>query len=253
VASPTISIITVTFNARGTICDCIESVSEQSVDVEHIVVDGASTDGTLRAIEHYNDSLSTVVSEPDDGIYDAMNKGLRLATGDVIGILNADDFFASSDVLKKVVNAFSESDVDACYGDLVYVDSENIKKVTRYWRSGSFKPDKFYLGWMPPHPTFFVRRSVYEKYGLFNLNLGSAADYEIMLRFLLKQQLKAIYIPEVLVNMRIGGESNVSLSNRLIANRNDRKAWDVNGLRPYPWTVLFKPLRKIGQWFFKNR
>ncbi len=140
-ATFSISIITPTFNAETTLCDCIESVSEQSVDVEHIIIDGASTDGTLKTVEHYRDSLAKVVSEPDEGIYDAMNKGLKLATGDVIGILNADDFFASSDVLKKVVNAFSESDVDACYGDLVYVDSENIKKVTRYWHSGSFKPD----------------------------------------------------------------------------------------------------------------
>jgi glycosyltransferase len=253
VATFSISIITATFNAETTLCDCIQSVSEQSVDVEHIIIDGASTDGTLKTVEHYSNSLAKVVSEPDEGIYDAMNKGLKLATGDVIGILNADDFYASSDVLKKVANAFSEPDVDACYGDLVYVDSKDTNKVTRYWHSGNFNLRKFYLGWMPPHPTFFVRRSVYEKQGLFNLNLGSAADYEIMLRFLLKQQLKAVYIPEVLVRMRTGGESNVSLSNRLKANRNDRKAWDVNGLRPYPWTILFKPLRKIGQLIFKNR
>lgn len=251
-ATFTISIITATFNAETTLSYCIESVSEQSVDVEHIIIDGVSTDGTLKTVEHYRDSLAKVVSEPDAGIYDAMNKGLKLATGDVIGILNADDFYASSDVLKKVANVFSEPDVDACYGDLVYVDSKDLNKVTRYWHSGNFNVRKFYLGWMPPHPTFFVRRSVYEKYGLFNLNLGSAADYEIMLRFLLKQQSKVVYIPEVLVHMRTGGESNVSISNRLKANRNDRKAWDINGLRPHSWTILFKPLRKIGQWFLRK-
>jgi glycosyltransferase len=252
VATFTVSIITATFNAETTLSDCVESVSEQSVDVEHIIIDGASTDGTLKIVEHYRDSLAKVISEPDKGIYDAMNKGLKLATGDVIGILNADDFYASSDVLKKVANAFSDPDVDACYGDLVYVDSKDTNKVTRYWHSGNFNPRKFYWGWMPPHPTFFVRRSVYEKHGLFNLNLGSAADYESMLRLLLKHQLKAVYIPEVLVHMRTGGESNVSLSNRLKANRNDRRAWDVNDLEPYLWTILFKPLRKVGQWFFKN-
>jgi len=248
----TVSIITATFNAETTLSDCIESVSEQSVDVEHIIIDGASTDGTLKLVEHYRDSLAKVVSEPDKGIYDAMNKGLKLATGDVIGILNADDFYSSGDVLEKISAIFSDADVDACYGDLVYVDSKDTNKVTRYWHSSKFNSRKFYWGWMPPHPTFFVRRSVYEKQGLFNLNLGSAADYEIMLRFLLKQRLKVVYIPEVLVRMRTGGESNVSLSNRLKANRNDKKAWVVNGLRPYPWTILFKPLRKVGQWFFRN-
>ena len=182
-----------------------------------------------------------------------MNKGLTLATGDVIGILNADDFFASRDVLQKVVNAFSESDIDASYGDLVYVQSKNTKKVIRYWRSGSFKVRKFYSGWMPPHPTFFVRRSVYEEKGLFNLSLGTAADYEIMLRFLLKYRLKVGYIPEVLVKMRTGGESNVSLSNRIKANCNDSRAWKANDLTPYPWTILLKPLRKVGQWVFKKR
>lgn len=252
-ALPSISIITVAFNARNTICDCIESVSNQSVDVEHILIDGASTDGTLQVVERLMDSLTMLVSEPDDGIYDAMNKGLKLATGDIIGILNADDFFASSDILKKVIDAFTDPEVDACYGDLVYVDNEDIRKEIRYWQSGKFRLKNFYHGWMPPHPTFFVRRSIYEKYGSFNLSLGSAADYEIMLRFLLKYQVHAAYIPEVFVNMRTGGQSNVSLLNRLRANRNDRKAWVVNGLIPYPWTIIMKPLRKVGQWVFKKR
>ena len=251
-SSLTISIITVTFNAENTLHECIESVLEQSSDVEHIIIDGASTDSTLKTIEHYKDSLTKVVSEPDNGIYDAMNKGLKFATGDVVGILNSDDFYASPDVLKKVANAFAVSDVDACYGDLVYVDQKDTNKIIRYWRAGDFNARKFYMGWMPPHPTFFVRRSVYEEHGLFNLKLGSAADYEIMLRFLLKKRLKAAYIPDVLVRMRIGGESNISFSNRLKAHLNDRKAWNVNGLRPYPWTIPSKPLQKIGQWIFKN-
>lgn len=248
----TISIITATFNAEKTLSDCIESISRQSVDSEHVIIDGESTDGTLKIIKHYRTSIAKVVSEPDRGIYDAMNKGIKIATGDVIGILNADDFYASNDVLKKISNVFLDPNVDACYGDLVYVNNKNKNKITRYWKSGDFNIRKFYFGWMPPHPTFFVRRSVYKKYGLFNLNLGSSADYEIMIRFLLKKRLNVAYIPEVLVNMRTGGESNASLLNRLKANRNDRKAWKVNGLRLYPWIIILKPLRKIGQWLFKN-
>lgn len=252
-ALPSISIITVTFNARDTICDCIESVLKQSVDVEHIIIDGASTDDTLDEIEPYKETLTELISEPDNGIYDAMNKGLRLATGDIVGILNADDFYASNDILRKVSDTFTDRTIDVCYGDLIYVDNKNLKKETRYWSSGNFKLTSFYSGWMPPHPTFFVRRSVYIKHGLFNLSVGSAADYEIMLRFLFKYQVRAKYIPEVFVKMRTGGESNMSLLNRLKANRNDRKAWDVNGLRPLPWTIMCKPLRKVGQWFFKKR
>jgi glycosyltransferase involved in cell wall biosynthesis len=252
VTTSTISIITATFNAEKTLSDCIESISRQSVDAEHIIIDGDSTDGTLKIIEHYSTSVAKVVSEPDRGIYDAMNKGIMLATGDVIGILNADDFYNSNDVLKKISDVFLDPNIDACYGDLVYVNNKNKNMITRYWKSGDFKIRKFYLGWMPPHPTFFVRRSVYKKHGLFNLNLGSSADYEIMLRLLLKKQLNVIYIPEVLVNMRTGGESNASFLNRLKANRNDRKAWKVNGLRLYPGTIFLKPLRKIGQWIFKN-
>jgi glycosyltransferase len=198
-----------------------------------------------------------------------MNKGIRLSTGDVIGILNADDFYADERVLEKVADVFANQSVDACYGDLVYVKEQGSRikdrgsrcssqishlgaqdyHVVRYWKSQSFHPDKFYWGWMPPHPTFFVRRSVYEKYGLFNLNHGSAADYEIMLRFLLKHRIKVAYIPEVLVKMRVGGVSNASLENRLKANQMDRKAWEVNGLKPYPWTLWMKPLRKIPQWW----
>lgn len=167
----------------------------------------------------------------------------------MIGILNSDDYYASHDVLTMVSNTFENDSIDACYGDLVYIDSKDTRKITRNWKSGSFHPRKFYWGWMPPHPTFFVRRSIYEKYGVFNLFLGSAADYELMLRFLGKHRISTVYIPKVLVKMRSGGTSNVSLKNRLKANRMDRKAWEVNGLKPYPWTIYMKPLRKIPQYF----
>ena len=246
-----ISIITVTYNASDHLRDCLESVREQDVEVEHILIDGASTDGTLNILDAYQDHLAHVTSEKDEGMYDALNKGIGLATGDVIGILNADDFYFSKDTLSRVSEAFSDEHVDAVYGDLVYVDRNNTEKVVRAWRSGEYRPRKFYHGWMPPHPTFFVRHRMYQQYGLFNPELGTAADYELMLRMLLKHGIHAAYIPEVLVKMRSGGVSNQSFKNRLKANLMDRKAWTVNDLSPYPWTLWMKPLRKIGQWVNK--
>lgn len=246
-----ISIITATYNAAATIQNCLDCVQQQSVTAEHILIDGKSDDSTLRIINDFRKNLSHVISEPDKGIYDGMNKGLQLAKGDIVGILNADDFYPAKDTLSRVVQAFKNPLIDACYGDLLYVDGQDSTKIIRNWRSGAFDPQKFYWGWMPPHPTFFVRRSVYEKYGLFNMDLGSAADYEIMLRFLVKHKIQATYIPEVLVKMRTGGVSNASVKNRLSANRMDRKAWAVNGLSPYPGTLWMKPMRKIGQWILK--
>jgi glycosyltransferase involved in cell wall biosynthesis len=243
-----ISVITVTYNASDHLRDCLDSVREQGVDVEHILIDGASTDGTLNILDAYKDHLAHVISEKDEGMYDALNKGVVLATGDVIGILNADDFYFSKDTLSTVLDAFSDEDVDAVYGDLVYVNRNNTEKVVRTWRSGEYQPRKFYHGWMPPHPTFFLRRRMYEKYGLFNPELGTAADYELMLRMLLRHDIQAAYIPKILVKMRSGGMSNQSLTNRLKANRMDRKAWTVNDLSPYPWTLWLKPIRKIEQW-----
>ncbi|MCF8057640.1 MAG: glycosyltransferase [Desulfocapsa sp.] len=270
-----ISIITTTFNAAGTLRDCLGSVKGQTyADVEHIVVDAASTDGTLAILDENEGHLAKVLSEPDNGIYDGMNKGLRLATGDVVGILNADDFYFGPDVLGKVAGVFEEHRVDSCYGDLVYVEGQRGTgcevrgsrektplplergkecRVVRYWKAGEFDYRKFWWGWMPPHPTFFVRRSVYERYGYFNLEMGTAADYELMLRFLVKRRITAAYLPEILIQMRSGGASNVTLAARLRANRMDRKAWEVNGLKPYPWTMLLKPIRKIPQWFFKGQ
>ena len=247
-----ISVITVSCNSEATLEHCVHSVAAQGVAKEHVLVDGASGDDTKEIIARNRERFSTVISEPDEGIYDAMNKGIQAAQGDVVGFLNADDFYPNTGVLEQVVAAFDDPVVAACYGDLVYVKKNDISKTVRYWKSGPFQPKKFYHGWMPPHPTFFARRSVYEKHGLFNLALGSAADYEMMLRLLLKQGIKAAYIPETLVHMRSGGISNASVGNRLQANRMDRKAWDVNGLRPRPWTLWAKPVRKMGQWVVRN-
>jgi glycosyltransferase len=245
----TISIITVAYNAQNTIQSCLDSVARQNVALEHIVIDGASSDNTLEIVRRHQSRQANVivVSEPDDGIYDAMNKGLRQAKGDIVGILNADDFYATDKALSRVSKAFAAAQIDSCYGDLVYVDRDNLKKITRYWKASKFDRSAFYQGWMPPHPTFFVRRRVYEGYGLFKPELGSAADYELMLRFLFKHGITTRYIPEVLIKMRTGGVSNISLKNRVLANQMDREAWRVNQLRPKPWTLFAKPIRKITQ------
>jgi glycosyltransferase involved in cell wall biosynthesis len=242
-----ISIITATYNSARTVGDTVRSVDSQSYsDIEHIIIDGASTDETLSIIGAYPQSRK-VVSEPDKGIYDAMNKGIALATGDVVGILNSDDIYAHPDVLRKVAAAFEDPMVDAVYGDLLYVDAENPRRILRSWRSGGYRPGMFKWGWMPPHPTFFVRRTLYQRYGGFNLALGTCGDYELMLRFIHRHGARLSYLPEVLVLMRAGGASNESLMVRLQANRNDRLAWSVNEVRPYWFTVYLKPLRKFIQ------
>lgn len=248
-----ISIITVALNSAEYIEDCIKSIISQDYkDVEYVVIDGGSSDGTIEIINKWRPSNSIFLSEPDSGFYDALNKGIQMATGDVIGILNADDMYANNCVLGKVAACLDEGVTDSCYGDLVYVDPIDTDHVRRYWHAGSYGAKSFLQGWMPPHPTFFVRREVYERLGGFNLELGTAADYELMLRFLFKHKISISYIPDVLVKMRMGGQSNATLLRRLAANRMDRKAWKVNDLKPYPWTLLLKPLSKIGQYFFKQ-
>jgi glycosyltransferase len=244
-----LSIITPSLNSVAVLADCIESVRGQRINFEHILVDGASTDGTMRVAEGYAGHFAQVVSEADRGLYAAMNKGIDLASGDIIGILNADDFYSSGDTLAAVESVFSDPDVDACYGDLEYVAAADCGHVVRRWQAGEFGRKKFLNGWMPPHPTLFLRRQVYERYGMFREDLGTAADYEFMLRVFVKNGLTAVYIPRVLVRMRAGGASNRSLAARWRANRNDALAWKVNDLRPRPWTLLAKPLRKMGQWW----
>jgi len=243
----TISIITVTLNCRDTLRGAIDSVLCQTAASERIVVDGGSTDGTMDIVREYGAQIHRAVSEPDQGIYDAMNKGVRLASGEIVGILNADDFYVHDRVLEKVLQVFAEKGVDSVYGDLEYVSPVQTDKVVRRWKAGPFQTSDFLLGWMPPHPAFFVRKSVYEKYGLYRPEFISAGDYEMMLRLLYKHRISAAYLPEVLVRMRAGGVSNRSLRRRLAANREDRKAWEVNGLKAPFYTTILKPLRKINQ------
>lgn len=208
-----ISIITVCFNSANTIESTIRSITEQDYpDVEHIVVDGGSTDGT-REIVASSTSVSKFTSEPDDGIYDAMNKGIAMASGEIVGILNADDFYASNDVLSHIAKVFENPDIDACYADLVYVGREDTDKVVRYWKSRAYKSGLFRHGWMPAHPTFFCRKSVYERYGNFDLDYEIAADVELLFRFLEKHQLQSVYLPKTLIKMRLGGTTNQSWRN----------------------------------------
>ena len=246
--SSSVAIITTAMNSADTLAEAIHSVSGQYINAEHIVIDGGSDDVTPSIIESHRDKLSKVVSEPDKGIYDALNKGISRSESKIVGILHADDLFADQSVIEHVLDAFADPDVDAVYGDLDYVDRQDTDRVVRRWRAGDYSSNKLFHGWMPPHPTFFVRREYYERFGMYRLDLGTAADYELMLRFLLIHGIRMKYIPSVLVKMRAGGASNVSLKARWNANRMDRKAWNVNGLRPYPWTLIAKPLRKAGQW-----
>lgn len=244
-----VSIITVTYNSSLTIEDTIQSVLEQTYpNIEYIIVDGESTDDTLQKIEPYSDKLSKLVSEKDNGMYDALNKGIKLATGDVIGILNSDDFYVDKFVIEEVLKLIQEEHTDAVYADLQYVDSTDTNKIIRNWTSGTYKPGDFLLGWMPPHPTFFVKKDIYRRFGVFSMELKSAADYELMLRFIHKYQISLSYLKRVIVKMRAGGMSNSSLKNRLRANKEDRKAWSMNQLSPKIYTLWFKPLKKILQY-----
>lgn len=246
-----ISIVTATYNSAATVADTLDCISRQlHPDIEHIIVDGGSTDRTLEIVTQFP-HVAKVVSGKDKGIYDAMNKGIGLATGEIIGILNSDDIYTDTDVLSAVARAFDDAAVMTVYADLQYVYPDDLSRVLRTWKTGRFRKRSFYYGWMPPHPTFFVRREVYRQAGLFNLTLKSAADYELMLRILLKLGMSAHYIPKVIVKMRAGGVSNVSLRNRLRANREDRLAWKINQLKPYFFTLYLKPLRKLSQFLFK--
>lgn len=248
-----ISIITVCFNSEKTIEDTIQSVLQQSYsNIEYIILDGLSTDRTMDIIKKYEDQISTIRSEKDEGMYDAINKGIQLASGEVIAILNSDDFYINENTIANVMQTFKISKADSVYGDLFYVDSVETDKIKRYWKSGKFKASNFLYGWMPPHPSFFVKKKIYEQNGNFNLSLKSAADYELMLRFLYKNRISTYYLNKVLVKMRVGGMSNVSFKNRLRANKEDKKAWEINKINPKFYTLYIKPIRKVLQFIKKG-
>lgn len=226
-----ISIITVTFNNGAVLKDCIKSVISQEYDnTEHIIIDGASTDNTKDILKENKKYLTKLISEPDNGIYDAMNKGIGIADGEVIGFLNSDDFYANNKVLSKVADIFiNDTTLDACYSDLIYVDQVTAKKTIRYFNSSNFKSGSFSKGWCPPHPTFFVKRSIFKKYGNFDLSLNIASDVDLMMRFLEVYNIKSVYVPEIWVKMRMGG----------ITNKNFKNIWSQN------WEIIHS-LKKNG-------
>ncbi|QFT48726.1 PGL/p-HBAD biosynthesis glycosyltransferase (plasmid) [Roseivivax sp. THAF40] len=244
-----ISIVTAVYNRLTTIDEALDSVAAQShADIEHVIQDGGSSDGTVCAITARQDPLISFTSEPDFGIYDAINRGISRATGDVIGLMHSDDFFADECVLARVADILSDSTIDGVYGDLDYVHATDPSRIIRRWRSGAYNSSLLRKGWMPPHPTLYLRRDVFERHGVYDTSFRIAADYDAMLRYLVKGQIKLAYIPEVMVKMRVGGESNRSLRKILQKSREDYRAIRRNGVGGIP-TLAMKNLSKIRQFF----
>lgn len=246
------TIITAVYNRDATIGQAIDSVAAQSHrDVEHLVIDGASTDGTLQEIDTRRHSGMRVISEPDQGIYDALNKGVAAAEGDVIGLMHSDDFFAHRDVLANVSNCFAQTGADAVYGDLDYVSAHDTDNIIRRWKSGAYDRRKLGRGWMPPHPALFVRRDVFASHGNYDTSYSIGSDYDAMLRWLWTGKISAAYLPEVLVKMRVGGESNRSIDRIITKSRDDYRALRSNGVGGIG-TLARKNLSKLPQFLYKG-
>ena len=242
-----ISVITAVYNRVDTIGQAVRSVKTQTwQEVEHVVIDGASTDGTVQVLQSCLNDRVVWVSEPDNGIYDALNKGLARATGDVVGFMHSDDFFADDHVLARVAAAFSDPEVDAVYGDLDYVAKDDTSHIIRRWRSGEYYPARLSRGWMPPHPTLYLRRSVIDRWGGYDTRFRIAADYDAILRYFGQGQIRAAYIPDVLVKMRVGGESNRSLAKVWLKTREDYAALRRNGVGGVG-ALIWKNVGKLGQ------
>ncbi len=251
---PDFSIITPTFNSQKTLADCIQSIYAQDFppgQIQHLVIDGQSTDDTISLARSLTDERSSIQSEPDKGLYDAINKGIRQSEGNFIGILNSDDFYRSAHVLSRVHQQLQTTGAMTAFGDIEYVSKNDPTKVVRYWKCGEFRRSRMRWGWMPPHPSFFVHRSVYERLGVFRNDLTIAADYEIILRFLFRNAVTTTYVPECLVAMRLGGLSNTP-ANLWKKSREDMLACAINGMRPASWTVASKILRKVPQFLMRR-
>lgn len=247
-----ISVVTAVYNRADTIGAAMASVQAQTYgDVEHVIQDGGSNDGTLEAVRAVATPSTVVVSERDHGIYDAINRGIANATGDVIGLMHSDDFFAHDAVLEKVAACFADPSVDGVYGDLQYVSASNPTRVVRHWRSGTFSPELLRKGWMPPHPTLYLRREVFDRYGLYDTSFQIAADYDAILRYLWQGQIRLDYVPEVLVKMRVGGESNRSVERILRKSREDLRALRKNGVGGIG-VLIRKNTSKIGQFLARE-
>jgi glycosyltransferase involved in cell wall biosynthesis len=247
-----ITVITVCYNSAATIADTLRSVANQTYPlIEHIVVDGLSKDGTVEIVNQFS-HVTKIVSERDSGIYDAMNKGIAMANGDVIGFINADDFYADPDALASIMRVFEETDAAACYGDLCYVKQNDVNTVVRYWRSSKFKAGLFSSGWCPPHPTFFVRTEVYEHCGKFDLDFSIGADVELMMRFLEVHHVRSLYLPKILVKMRMGGTTNRSVANVVKQNKEIWRAFKKNGLSPSLMTFVAGKLLSRSKQFISR-
>ena len=248
-----LSVITVSYNSAATIADTLQSVSEQShPDIEHIIIDGASTDATLALVKQHGLHVATLVSEQDQGIYDAMNKGLALATGEVVGFLNSDDCYADSRVCERIAKAMLPRGVDACYGDLIFVDQHRPDRVLRYWKAGTYTKGDCARGWMPPHPTFYARKRIYENHGGFDLSFRMAADFEMSLRLMDVVGVNAVHIPEVLVRMRTGGASNRGLGSLIRNNRETSRACIKHGLSGGVRFLTSRMLLKLPELFHRR-
>lgn len=243
----TISVVTAVRNSRSTIENCLASVGSQSYPSrEHVVIDGLSTDGTGEILRKCSDSVDVLISERDTGIYNALNKGINRCTGDIVGFLHADDLYANSDVLARVAHAFRDPAVDVVYGDLLYVSRIDVDKTVRYWKAGAFAPRVLARGWMPPHPTMYVRRSIYSEIGGFDERYRIAADYDSVLRIFARKGVGVVYIPEILVKMRVGGASNASLRNVLRKSAEDYRALRRNRVGGV-LSLVAKNVRKVRQ------
>ena len=246
---PLVSIITASFNGANTIRDTLQSVAQQTYpNIEHIVVDGLSTDKTLEIVKEFSKII--LISEKDKGVYDAFNKGWKLAKGEIIAYLPADDFYANSEVIEKMVEVLEKKSAGVGWADLDYVNRLNPEKIIRHWKSSEYKSGSFFRGWAPPHTTFFMRRELCEKLGGFDEQFKIAADYELMLRFLEVNKVVGVYLPETIVKMRVGGMSNKSIKNILRANWEVYLAFKKNNLRGGWLVALLKPLSKLSQFFF---
>lgn len=247
-----ISVVTAVYNRVDTIAEAIQSVGLQTYsELEHVIQDGGSSDGTLDEIARLANGTTIIVSERDTGIYDAINRGIQRATGHVIGLMHSDDFFATKCVLAKIADAFADPLIDGVYGDLQYVSAKDPTRVVRHWRAGEYNPSRLKRGWMPPHPTLYLRREVFDKHGAYDTSFSIAADYEAMLRYLVQGNLKLAYIPEVLVKMRLGGESNRSLERIVRKSREDLRALRKNGVGGIG-TLAAKNFSKLGQFLVKD-
>lgn len=245
-----VSVITICYNAAEHIDETMRSVVMQDhKDIEHIVIDGGSTDGTQQRIERYREVIAHFSSEKDKGVYDAMNKGLRVATGEVIAFVNAGDMIVHRSCVSEMVAEFEKDDADAIYGDAYMVDPDNIRKVKRFWKGGIYDRENFRSGWMPPHLGTYIRKDIYDRFGHFREDLKVSADYELMFRFMYKHRIRVRYVPKVLVRFRLGGVSNRSLAHIWRANLEVYKAWKLNGEWVSPLIIVAKPMRKLGQLF----